>query len=379
MVRFEVLNIPTTLLEVLIWLAFLIQIVLDKKLNLPKNKKIYLSLGVIVLAGIISSLIVPDKNIALGQLKAFIIDPIIFAWLVWRTQPRISKIRPTIICDSLIISSTLMAILAICQKSLDITTNDGRIVGIFSFEPNSSANYLAMYLAPAFAVSIFSFVRSKRYKIYYLIASILIMIGVYLTGSRGAILADLIAVLVVLWQYLADKNKISKVYKIGMGIGLAVLLLITTYLARVNLSAQEGSGRISNSNNIRYEIWKTTFKIETENVKNFFLGVGLGNYQNYFTNFTADQGNYPEFISPRALMPHNLFLSFWVQGGLLMLFTFIYLIILAIIKSYKNRKYQILAGLLTIIIIGLVDTPYWKNDLVIIFWIFLTLGIVSKP
>ena len=50
MVRFEVLNIPTTLLEVLIWLAFLIQIVLDKKLNLPKNKKIYLSLGVIVLA-----------------------------------------------------------------------------------------------------------------------------------------------------------------------------------------------------------------------------------------------------------------------------------------------------------------------------------------
>ena len=321
----------------------------------------------------------PDKNIALGQLKAFIIDPIIFAWLVWRTQPRISKIRPTIICDSLIISSTLMAILAICQKSLDITTNDGRIVGIFSFEPNSSANYLAMYLAPAFAVSIFSFVRSKRYKIYYLIASILIMIGVYLTGSRGAILADLIAVLVVLWQYLADKNKISKVYKIGMGIGLAVLLLITTYLARVNLSAQEGSGRISNSNNIRYEIWKTTFKIETENVKNFFLGVGLGNYQNYFTNFTADQGNYPEFISPRALMPHNLFLSFWVQGGLLMLFTFIYLIILAIIKSYKNRKYQILAGLLTIIIIGLVDTPYWKNDLVIIFWIFLTLGIVSKP
>ena len=263
MVRFEVLNIPTTLLEVLIWLAFLIQIVLDKKLNLPKNKKIYLSLGVIVLAGIISSLIVPDKNIALGQLKAFIIDPIIFAWLVWRTQPRISKIRPTIICDSLIISSTLMAILAICQKSLDITTNDGRIVGIFSFEPNSSANYLAMYLAPAFAVSIFSFVRSKRYKIYYLIASILIMIGVYLTGSRGAILADLIAVLVVLWQYLADKNKISKVYKIGMGIGLAVLLLITTYLARVNLSAQEGSGRISNSNNIRYEIWKTTFKIES--------------------------------------------------------------------------------------------------------------------
>jgi len=44
MVRFEVLNIPTTLLEVLIWLAFLIQIVLDKKLNLPKKDFIPVSL-----------------------------------------------------------------------------------------------------------------------------------------------------------------------------------------------------------------------------------------------------------------------------------------------------------------------------------------------
>ena len=47
--------------------------------------------------------------------------------------------------------------------------------------------------------------------------------------------------------------------------------------------------------------------------------------------------------------------------------------------SFKNYKYSVLAGLTTIFIYGLVDTPYWKNDLVMIYWMLVALAIISKP
>ena len=96
-------------------------------------------------------------------------------------------------------------------------------------------------------------------------------------------------------------------------------------------------------------------------------------------NFTKGRVNYPEYISPKALLPHNLLLSFWAQGGLLMLLSMASVLYIEFKKSFKNYKYSVLAGLTTIFIYGLVDTPYWKNDLVMIYWMLVALAIISKP
>lgn len=378
LVRFDVFSIPTTLLELLIWVTVLIQIFIDKKLILPKNKLIFYFLGAFIVSGLSGILFSEDIATAFGQFKAYVIDPLALVWLIWRCQPRKNRSVASTLLDGLVVSSVVMSLFAMGQKLLDITTVDNRVVGIFSFENGASANYLALYLAPAFAISVISVIKDKQRRVFFSVTSCIILLGIYLSGSRGAILSSLLAIMLVGWKYLYDRQLINKKINVVISIGVILMILIAGYIARINLGAKAGSGRISDSNNIRYEIWKTTLEIETYDWRNFIYGIGLGNYQNYFMKFTSERVNYPEYISPNALLPHNLFLAFWVQGGLLMLASMTYILFIAFRKSFKNQKYVILAGLTTIFIYGLVDTPYWKNDLVMIYWMLVALAIISK-
>lgn len=379
LVRFDIFSIPTTLLELLIWATVLIQICIDKKLILPKNKLILYFLGVFIVSGLVGILFSDDFITALGQFKAYIVDPLVFVWLIWRSQPRKNRSVASTLLDGLVVSSVVMSLFAMGQKLLDITTVDNRVVGIFSFENGASANYLALYLAPAFAISVISMIKDKQRRILFSISSLIILLGIYLSGSRGAILSSMLAIMLVGWKYFSDRQQLNKKINIAISIGVIFMILVAGYVARINPGAKAGSGRISDSNNIRYEIWKTTFEIETYDWRNFIYGIGLGNYQNYFMKFTKERVNYPEYISPNALLPHNLFLSFWVQGGLLMLISMSYVLITALKKSLSNHKHTITVGILTIVIYGLVDTPYWKNDLVMIYWMLVALAIISKP
>src|SRR3989338_537844 len=90
LIRFTILGIPSTALEVLI-LIFLFWSVarsfMSSKLE-PINRhatfqklkqlgKINYAIGLFVLAGIISTVISPEPLKALGQLKSFIIEPVL--------------------------------------------------------------------------------------------------------------------------------------------------------------------------------------------------------------------------------------------------------------------------------------------------------------
>lgn len=91
-------------------------------------------------------------------------------------------------------------------------------------------------------------------------------------------------------------------------------------------------------------------------------------------------------------LPHNLFLSIWVEIGLIGLMGFIWIIvwfyrvsIYAMIKNTRLGKQPdhiilaLIASMTTIMVMGLVDTPYLKNDLVILFWVLPALLICSLP
>jgi positive regulator of sigma E activity len=58
------------------------------------------------------------------------------------------------------------------------------------------------------------------------------------------------------------------------------------------------------------------------------------------------------------------------------LLAFLWLLLVAFRQIIKNQQLFLLAPLLAIVIHGLVDTTYWKNDLSVIFWIFLALAFI---
>ena len=117
--------------------------------------------------------------------------------------------------------------------------------------------------------------------------------------------------------------------------------------------------------------------------KNPFFGIGAGNFQK---NYLALQPYFPPYLEWAVPHPQNLFLSFWLESGLLGLISFVgilYFSMQPLLKKESVKKNTPSAKLLVaffiyIIIVGLFDTPYWKNDLSAIFWIFIILSLLNK-
>jgi O-Antigen ligase. len=156
------------------------------------------------------------------------------------------------------------------------------------------------------------------------------------------------------------------------------------------------------SGQIRRLQWKETFTMMNGSAK--IWGIGLGNYQqavmpHHQKGFFYDDGTDPNFhadtinsaaIRARTwqpveiyLYPHNIILNFWTELGLAGLLLFIWLIVKFSIFNFqfsiKEGKYRfihlgLLSAMIIIVVHGLVDVPYFKNDLACLFWILFALS-----
>ena len=104
--------------------------------------------------------------------------------------------------------------------------------------------------------------------------------------------------------------------------------------------------------------------------------------------FGAGFGAYPEVIKPyhRATVieifqfPHNILLNLWSETGLLGIMAFAWILWTWIrLSTHDARRtthsslLPALAIVLAIVVHGLVDVPYFKNDLAMLFWILIAL------
>jgi len=87
------------------------------------------------------------------------------------------------------------------------------------------------------------------------------------------------------------------------------------------------------------------------------------------------------------LYPHNIFLNFWSELGLAGMLLFVWIIgkflmldFRLLISDYKNKSLILgLTGAMIVIVVhGLVDAPYFKNDLAVLFWLLIgMLGVLN--
>lgn len=381
LVRFDIFGIPTTLLEILIYLSAIITIVCSSKFKVYSYSlefKFLIPIILFFVGGVIGTIIAPDKMTALGQFKAYIFDPLLFFYIILTNINHKNQINS--IVYALFFSGILVSVYSIWQYLTGQVPEDGRIVGIFGYSPN----YTAFYLAPIFISSIicFYFQKTKLFvNILKVIGLIIIATGLLLTESRAAILSVIGAPLLVFSiKYIFGLK--NKSYKTIFSIFLILIIIVVGYfLIRPDFSVTgTNAGRIGSSNNIRWEIYKTTITHIVPSQLHWFTGVGLGNYQNYFTSISSDWVNYPEYIAPKALTAHNLLLSTYMNIGLIGLIGFVWILILFFKNIKLNNLYLYIYCLAMIVILiqGLVDTPYWKNDLSVMFWLFIAIVFIIK-
>ena len=109
------------------------------------------------------------------------------------------------------------------------------------------------------------------------------------------------------------------------------------------------------------------------------FGAGLSGYATvlgpYWNPYHPDRFTYP----------HNIVLSAWSETGLLGLIAFAWLMAAGFVRSLRGWRFGapgwraiqlgVALALVAVFLHGLVDVPYWKNDLSLEFWVLISLSL----
>jgi len=375
LLRTQISFVPTTFLELYIYLVFAIWFLkaLISKEFFGKIKRLFsllkpflIPLVLFLAAAVISVVISPDKRLSFGALKAWFFDPLLVLILLLDLIKTKKQVKGVIL--SLFICAAWVSVYGIYEWINDFgIDSDGRLNSVFV-----PANYVAMLVVPILILS-FLFLRKHKSRFLNIVHYGLlfaVLLALYLTESYGGWLA-LFGGLVFLWFKVRPPSRRLKYLLIFSLFVVLVFALQSQSLKFGRLF--EFSYRTSSAT--RSEIWQTSMLIIRSHP---LLGIGLG-------NFEVSYREYLPFVSFPPLewlvvKPHNLYLNLWIEMGLLGLASFLGLIILFVKKGAKilhmsAGKYTI-AAMIALLVHGLVDTPYFKNDLSVLFWILIGLVLI---
>ncbi len=297
---------------------------------------------------------------ALGVWKGWVTSPILYFGVL--TQTLKSKEDVEKILRFFFYSSAVVALIAHGFGLFsDGVTIDLRLKGFYE-----SANYLALYLVPAILIGIYFFAMRKsalRWIDHLDIAALVIVAyALFFTQSYAGIIGVFGALGLTVLYLILKIPKLRK--KMGASVIALIIVFIGITVSQMNTAKfrQFLDWENRSSTSVRIEIYRTSIDLIKENAV-FGLGPGLfqANYQN---QAPETLGHAPlEWNMPH---PHNIFLGFWLNAGLVGLLAFLALVILMHIRfTYP------LVAMWGMLLHGLFDMPFWKNDLAMIFWLIM--------
>lgn len=265
---------------------------------------------------------------------------------------------------------------------------------------NINPNFFGSFMCTIGLISICMYLFNDRRKFFYLIASIIMMIGLVLAQSTGPMIGYFFGIFILLIVLFKRKIKIWKdVFKIGVALFITFLICVygTDYLFNniykyedtdsytikgdidkiviygcdlVNLDCDftKGNTHLSNVDNItvdniasnRFTIWKDSLPIIKDN---WLVGVGLDNfglaYEKYYGDKTTDK-------------VHNVYLQILVTNGIIGFIPYMIWLIMIFIYGFKIKNDEML--ILLIPFIGYAFQAIFNISVVDVAPIFYILG-----
>lgn len=364
LIRFKIGGFPTNLQEILIGLQclfFIFAIIQNKTFfqTIKNIKKHWIILGLLSLA-IISTLLVPIENKLdfIRHGKFLILASVLTFIFIETFKTSDERFKAFRVAG---IGAMMFGFFCALYNLLGYNvTHDYRLLG-----PLDAAVYLGFYLTPFFIFFTIEFLRDTKIKsnLLYAMALGILMIA---TVSMGSLAGSLIIILLYIFKRNDNKTFKSKTAKIVIAT-ICLLVASSVFYLKILPTIQTNYSSLSE----REQIWTTSLSL-LEIPKNLIFGVGLGQFQEqYETNVKMVLGHEP--LDYYVLQPHNIFLLFILQFGILGLA----FILFCIYKNFRNifnwkkdmpLDFQVMANLLLLyfFIHGLIDTPFFKNDLLII-------------
>ncbi len=376
LIRFTIGPLPLTLLEVFLLIALIAWIAHTLH---PDEKRLRkaggvlespLPLGPMILflaAASFGVVVADDTTGALGIWKAYFLEPM----LIFVILRSVLKKREDweLAFKALCVSALGLSLFAIVQymTGAGIPTPwdaELRVTSVFDY-PNA----LGLLLGPIVtAAMVLLMRRSKswlRSNAIYLITILLGILAIVLAETEGAYVA-IPAAVVVAFLFSSAKKK-TKIRVALEAVAVVVILIIAIPSVSEKLLLQDYSGRV------RIAGWQESIEML---VANPAFGAGLNGFPDAVAEY--HDPTYFEIFQ----YPHNIILNIWSELGLLGLFAFAWLAWL-VVKQMRGRPADPLvlaafAALAMMTIHGLVDVPYFKNDLATMTWIFVGMMAVPK-
>ncbi len=367
LLRSDLAGIPVTFLELTILAAvggWTVRWLGGGSLVAPRLPRSWVwPLTLLLLAATISAAISPDSRAAWGQWKAYVVEPLLLAVMLHSTV-RTRRAR-ALLLYSVGIAGLGVAILAITQWFTGVgiaqpewvAPATRRVTAMFT-SPNAVglllgpiaalfAGWLAMRPAP---------LGAKRFPWHVLVKIsflAVLLVGILPTRSAGALLGLAAAGAVVLATTLRRHALLP------LAVALTLALLVGLGPLRSQFTDHSAANRSA--------LWAGSLAYLVQSPRHFLLGNGLAGFP---TTLEA-------FRDPRrleqVLYPHTLILNFWLELGLAGLIAMLWLLGLAVQRAWQVRDLAALAAIAAIVGHGLVDVPWFKNDLAVLWWVVLSL------
>ncbi len=288
-IRFQIFNLPLTLLEIMILILFIVYLLR----NVREVFKIWERIGswkwLILFWLILASMavfIAPDLQTAAGIWKAYFIEPILLL-IIFLSLIKTKK-DLNLVLGALIFSGFYISIYTIGQKFLGggVWSTEvwgqpkiWRATGLFPHP-----NFLGLYLGPIILLGlgqiIANFRKNKWFIIYTLLFIVLLPLAIILARSEGAILGVLAGL--VFWGLIYAPARKWTI------ISLVILFLVVAGWSGARNYVLEKGTLSDLSGQLRINIWSGAISLIKDNP---VLGVGLSGYQKLIPDYQKREGS----------------------------------------------------------------------------------------
>jgi len=430
LIRFNVFGLPLTLLEAMILSAFFVWLITKtefknflqgkydwREFKANREKRRAYPFGVEIILWLIVSFsavaVAGLSDSALGIWKAYFFEPVLLYILIlnlFQGRKNLEKLF-----FALIVSAWFISGLAVIQKFTGLwifnqfwaEEANRRVTSVFGY-PNAVGLYLAplVLLLVGFFFQLFvEGIKNKKFEKWKLAiissAVIISLLAIYFAKSKGALVG--IAGGLFVFGFLAGGKKIKLA---TLAVILAFAFSLVSFPALRDFSLDKTL--YSKSYQIRQQQWRETWKMLKDG--RLVTGAGLAKYQEVVAPYHQEGIFLKDYRDPdwhektvrsaefRAkvwqpteiyLYPHNLIFNFWSELGLAGVLLFVWIVAKFCWVIVRNLIHQpadeirnfinigLLGAMVVIMVHGLVDVPYFKNDLAVMFWAIIAIKSIA--
>jgi len=379
-IRYEAFGIPFTLLEVFILLLTLVWLAQ----TLMKQEKIHIpylwAVIAFVLAGTIATAVSVDIRAGLGLWKAYILEPV-FVYVVYVHTIRTTADRRRIQWALITLLSSI-GLVALMQSAGWIHIPEPyaseipqRATSVYPF-PTAIGKITDQLIAFSLAFVVF-FWSSLRHGMHrrllgFSVATALGIAGLFVSVNRGALVG--VAAAFFLFALLSKRRALTISLFALCGIALLFVPVVQSQLQRVFT-------RNDTSADVHVVMWQGTWRLITHHP---VTGAGLGGFPVLYNEY-RDASHVELFPNP-----DSLYLTLWSEMGIYGIAAFVWIFFLWVrgsirairCGSYGDVQWLVgaatLAALIAFLVHGIVDTPYFKNDLAVLFWVLFAIVVQNE-